>query len=93
MPPDEPSSEEQIEQLPEDNDTPFSPADPPRDPDAEADDDRQLEETRVDDTHPVTDTDIDQDEMYDAGLAEASGEIEPNAGSDVVGYTPPDDQP
>lgn len=89
MPPDEPNDEERIEQLPEDGETPFQPAEPPRDPDAEADDDRQEAETHFDDTRPETDTNVQAEEAYDAGLADASGTEEPNAGSDVVNYHPP----
>ena len=45
--------------LPEDNDTPFSEPD-------EASDDKRV------DTHPSTDTDMDEHEKYDAGTETAS---------------------
>lgn len=85
MQPDEPNDEERLEQLPEDDETPFSPADPSRDPGAEADDDRQVEET-LDDTHPDTDTDVQREGVYDEGLAGETGASEPNAGNSVVDY-------
>ena len=91
MPPDT-SDEERQEQLPEDNQTPFTPADPSRDPDAEPDSVRQVEEDKVPEDHPVFDnaSDIDFQEAYDAGTAAAAEAAEPNAGDAVVGYTPPD---
>lgn len=88
MPPDEPTDEERLEQLPEDGQTPFNEASPSRDPDAEADDDRQIE-ARIDDTHPATDDGVELDEYYQEGLESAADASEPNAGNAVVGYTPP----
>ena len=46
-------------QLPNDDDTPFSPPDGVQD--------------RVDDTHPITDSKMDAHEHYDAGLEAATG--------------------
>ncbi|MDB5169021.1 MAG: hypothetical protein JWO41_377 [Candidatus Saccharibacteria bacterium] len=63
MQPDEPNEEEKLEELPEDNGTPFSP------PDDAAD--------KLDDTHPVTDTNIDPQEVYDEGLPGAAEAKEP----------------
>jgi len=88
MPPDEPNDEERLEQLPQDGQTPFSPADPARDPDADAGDERQIEET-IDSTHPDTDDGIELDELYQDGLEASAGASEPNAGNAVTGYTPP----
>lgn len=96
MLPDEPTDEERQQQLPEDNQTPFRPADPApdptggvtNDPAAQASSDGQL-----DDTHPVTDTNVQPEEQYDAGVAGAAGAQEPNAGNTVTGYTPPAGQP
>ncbi|HEX7368262.1 MAG TPA: hypothetical protein VF261_01235 [Candidatus Saccharimonadales bacterium] len=85
MPPDEPNEEERLEQLPEDGQTPFSPADPLRGPDAGGDDDRQAAE-KLDDTHPDTDTDIQQEDVYEQGVPGAAGVSEPNAGNTVVDY-------
>ena len=91
MPPDT-TDEERQEQLPEDSQTPFNPADPPRDDTAEPDSDRALDASRIDDTHQVTDSgsDIDSHELYDEGVSGAVEASEPNAGSAVLGYTPPD---
>jgi hypothetical protein len=85
MPPDEPNDEERIEELPEDNQTPFSPAAPSRDVDLEADDRSQMDQ-QLDSTHPVTDTNIEREELYDEGLAGAAEASEPNAGNTVVNY-------
>jgi len=87
MQPDEPNDEERLEQLPEDGQTPFSPADAARDPDADPDDERQIEE-KIDDTHPSTDDSVQPEEVYEGGLASAAGASEPNAGNSVVGYAP-----
>ena len=89
MPPDEPNEEEQLEELPEDDGTPFNPApDLERDPDTEPDDERQAEET-LDPTHPATDSNIEIDELYQQGLSSAAGASEPNAGDTVEGYHKP----
>jgi hypothetical protein len=90
MPPDT-TDEERQEQLPEDNQTPFTPADPSRDEAAEPDAVRQ-QENQLDDTHPATDsgTDIDADELYDEGISGAAEASEPNAGDAVVNFTPPE---
>lgn len=90
MPPDEPNEEEQIEQLPEDNQTPFSPADSPRDPDADPDDPRQTDET-LDSTHPITDTGIEPEGVYEEGVAGEANASEPNAGNAVVDYRKPEE--
>lgn len=90
MPPDEPTDEERLKELPQDNGTPFRPADPSRDDTAALDDDIQADDNKLDDTHPITDTDIDQQELYDEGLPGATEAHEPNPGDAVTNYTPPD---
>jgi hypothetical protein len=70
MPPDEPNDEERQEELPEDNGTPFQPASPTRDDTKPADDYSQGQP--ADDTHPVTDTDVDDQELYDEGIESTS---------------------
>ncbi|HET9098256.1 MAG TPA: hypothetical protein VFN51_01420 [Candidatus Saccharimonadales bacterium] len=87
MLPDEPDNEEAQEKLPEDYDTPFRPADPTRETDLEADDDAQPAKG-TDDTRPETDSDVQKEELYDAGIAKASSIDDPKNGG-VVGYTPP----
>lgn len=78
MPPDEPNDEERLEELPEDNETPFQPAA------------QRAGAPTVDDTHPDTDTDIDKQELYDAGkAAAASGADEPHDDTTVVNYEDP----
>lgn len=92
MLPDEPTDEERQEELPQDNSTPFQPAAPApdaaggvvNDPIAQAGGDGVL-----DDTHPATDTNVQPEEQYDEGVAGAAEAEEPNAGDNVVGYTPP----
>lgn len=85
MLPDEPNEEERQEQLPEDGATPFSPADPPQDDSAASDDDQPMAED-LDSTHPLTDTDLQPEDIYENGVAGAAGATEPNAGDAVVGY-------
>lgn len=63
--PDEPTDEERKEELAEDFDTPFRPAD-----------DVPGSGT-VDDTHPNTDTNVDPDEQYQEGVREAAEAPEP----------------
>lgn len=93
MPPFEPNEEERLEELPQDNGTPFQPAGPTRDDTGAADDDDlQADDNKLDDTHPITDTDIDLQELYDEGLPGATEAHEPNAGDDVVSYHKPDDK-
>ena len=91
MLPDEPTDEERLQELPEDHETPFRPADPTRNPDTEADDDSQPQKP-LDDTHPSTDSNIQREELYDEGISGAAEATEPNAGDNVAKYdTPPKD--
>jgi hypothetical protein len=95
MQPDEPNDEERLEELPGDSgQTPFRPADPPRDDTLPPDDSGQPGATSraaSDDTHPDGDTDVDRQELYDAGEASAAaGADEPHDDTTVTGYNPPD---
>lgn len=94
MPPDEPNDEERLEELPQDNgQTPFQPAAPSRDDSLPPDDAGQPvgDDAQLGDTHPDTDTDIDRQELYDAGESTvASGADEPHDDPTVVDYQPPD---
>lgn len=75
QPIDEPNDEERQEKLPGDYSTPFSPP-------------GGINDT-TDDTHPDSDTDVDVQEHYDAGITAASGADDPgNRG--ILGYSPPD---
>lgn len=85
MSPDEPTDEDKLEQLPDDGKTPFSLPAPPRDPAVPPDDSRQTD-AALDDTHPSTDTDIQQEEVYEEGKAAAAEASEPNAGNSVINY-------
>jgi hypothetical protein len=70
----EPNDEEKQEQLPNDYSTPFSPP-------------SGIQDT-TDDTHPDADTDLDEQERYDAGISAASGADDPGSRG-VLGYSPP----
>lgn len=73
MLPDEPSDEEALQELPQDGDTPFTPAhDVADNPDAQDPLDR-VERHKFDDTHPSTDDKLDSQELYDEGPGEAAG--------------------
>jgi hypothetical protein len=88
--PDDPVDEDRLEELPEDNQTPFRPADPSTDDSVPLDDVSQAQASTLDDTHPVTDTNIDPQEQYDEGVSGAAEANEPNAGDAVVRYDKPD---
>lgn len=90
MPPDVPSAEEQLEPLPQDNQAPFQPADPPRDEELPPDSSAQPTAPH-DATHPVTDSDVDNQEAYDAGMDVATNNEEPNSDNSIVGYEKPHD--
>ena len=105
LPPDDPNDEERQEELPEDGQTPFSQPDPVSADPAASDDDDQLVTTEdetvgidggsqpstLDDTHPVTDSDVEEEDVYDEGISGAANAEEPNAGNAVVGYNPDED--
>ncbi len=74
MPPDEPNEEERLEQLPQDYETPFQPPDS-----NEARD-------NLDDTHPATDTNIQQEEVYDEGVSGAAETTDSGTDSGVADY-------
>lgn len=77
----------QIQPLPQDNGTPFS---PPTDPIDDASEELAIrtQAGQLDPTHQVTDTNVDSHQRYDEGLSGAAEASEPNAGDAVVGYTP-----
>lgn len=87
----EPGDEERLEQLPGDEGTPFNPADDSSD-DPTLDDAQQAGQLSLDDTHQVTDTELDDHEVYDEGYSGAAEASEPNAGNAVTGYDPEQDQ-
>lgn len=63
MPPDEPDSEENEEELPQDYATPFSlPSD-------QLNTNTKRPERNIDSTHPSTDTGMQLEELYDQGLS------------------------
>jgi hypothetical protein len=63
MLPDEPTDEERLEELNQDNETPFRPADPNPSPTGGTD---------IPDDHPQTDTNMDLTEQYDEGISGAA---------------------
>ena len=85
LPPDEPNDEEKLEELPEDYDTPAS---PPAEAWVSIDDDegRPLRRPALDPTHPITDADIEDEDVYEGGVSGAAGAEEPNAGDTVISY-------
>jgi hypothetical protein len=88
MPPDEPNEEEELEELPEDGQTPFRPANDQRTDPNDQNLDREIEDSHPDDTRPDFDTDVDKTEIYQDGLSAD----EPNAGNTVEGYDPDKDR-
>ena len=94
LPPDEPNEEEALEKEDQDGETPFRPADPGdvRTDASDHDLGREAAEARLDDTHPDTDAELDDQELYDAGISSAADSEEPNAGNTVEGYDPEQDQ-
>lgn len=88
MPPDEPNKEERLEKEEQDYDTPFHPADA-NPPDATGDDRRVERSSEPDSTYPQGDSNVQKEELYDAGNGAAMGvPEEPNAGNAVVNYHP-----
>jgi hypothetical protein len=86
MPPTEPNEEEKLQELPQDNQTPFSPAVPPRDA---APADAAQPAPSLDPTHPSTDTNIQPEEVYEAGMPAAAEASEPNPNQAVIAETDP----
>ena len=69
VPADDRVDDSTIDPLPEDNQTPFSPADPSLD--------AQDTNEPLDSTHPATDSGIQPEEVYEAGLDDAAEATEP----------------
>lgn len=88
LPIDEPNDEEELEQEVNDFDTPFSPPDEKR-VDIEDWDEELGTRFDLDPTHPITDTNIELEELYDEGISGAAEASEPNAGDAVIGYKRP----
>ncbi|HVS58119.1 MAG TPA: hypothetical protein VHD60_00045 [Candidatus Saccharimonadales bacterium] len=88
MPPDEPTDEERLEQEAQDYDTPFHPADP-NPPDTAGDESRTERAAEPGSTYPQGDSNVQKEELYDAGEGAAMGVPEvPNVGNAVTDYTP-----
>lgn len=88
MLPDEPTDEERLEALPEDNETPFRPAGPAP-AEATTSGDSSADDNKLPDDHPATDTNIQPEELYDEGVSGAAEASEPNVNNTVIGYTSP----
>ena len=84
MPPDEPNDEERLEELPEDNGTPFG---LPDDLNSEPDDEPK---SVIDSTHPATDTGVQPEEVYEEGISGAAEINESSTGHTILGYEKPD---
>jgi hypothetical protein len=78
-----PNSEENLEKLPEDNDTPAAPAQFNTNPDNTT--------LPLGSSHPSQDSKLDDTEALDAGLDAASGATPPQP-SDVLDYEPHQDE-
>ena len=78
--------------MPEDGETPFRPAEDDGGDAADEEEIREATSEPLDDTHQVTDSDLQPEEEYDEGLSGAAEADEPNAGNAVVGYDPAKDQ-
>ena len=87
MPPNEPNEEEQLEQLPDDYDTPFSAPYEAKDVIAGPDGEWYVTD-KLGATHPATDSGLQLEELYDEGLSGAAEASEPNGDDMVVGYSP-----
>lgn len=92
MQPNEPTQEERLEELPEDNGTPFQPADPnPSATGSTTDPLVASEGAELPIDHPSTDASVDSAELYDEGVSGAV-EVEDTSGqSAVADFTPPDE--
>lgn len=91
MPPDEPTDEERIEELPEDHQTPFNPAASTNADDQDGDSDWDGTPAAAA-QHPDTDSNMDIDQVYDEGIVDASQQpVDDLTRDNVTGYTPPDD--
>lgn len=92
MQPDEPTEEERAEQLNQDGQTPFQPADPnPSATGNTTDPIVQAGASNLPDDHPATDTNIDSTELYDEGVAGAAEVEDDSAESAVTDYDPEKD--
>lgn len=91
MPPDEPTDEERLQELPEDNETPFQPADP--NPSATGNTTDPVVASAggsdIPDDHPQTDSNIEAPELYDEGISGAAETEDTSGQSAVVDFTPP----
>lgn len=83
----EPNEEERQERVPGEGGAPFGAADDVLG-DPVLDEDQRNASVVLDDTHPVTDTDIEDGDVYDEGYAGAANASEPNAGNAVRDYDP-----
>lgn len=90
MQPDEPNQEERLEQLPQDGQTPFQPADPNPSVTGSSDPITQdITSADLPTDHPATDADLDSHELYDEGVSGAT-EVEDNSGQTAVTDFNPD---
>ncbi|HXR49779.1 MAG TPA: hypothetical protein VN778_02010 [Verrucomicrobiae bacterium] len=87
LPPDEPDEEEKLEEEPNDFDTPFSlPAE--REVDIADASGKTRRRPDLESTHPATDSNLQDEELYDEGLSGAAEVSEPNPNDAVIAYHP-----
>lgn len=90
MPPDEPNEEEQMEELPEDQQTPFEPVRPDGTTGPAVDPDARLKS--IDNTHPSTDSGLQAEEIYDEGLGNAANSTQPGSSAGSTSSAEPTDE-
>jgi hypothetical protein len=91
--PDESINEDRIEQLPQDGETPFQPADPnPSTTGNTTDPLVQGTDTELPDDHPATDASMDETELYDEGISGAAEVEDQSNQSAVTGLVSEDDE-
>jgi hypothetical protein len=92
MPPDEPTDEERMQELAQDQQTPFQPADPNPSPVGNTTDPQAASgDAGIPVDHPTTDANIDSTELYDEGVSGAAEVEDRSAQSSVVDYNPDED--
>lgn len=92
MPPDEPTDEERLQELPQDNKTPFQPADPNPGMTANTTDPVVASGgSPLPDDHPQTDTNIDSHELYDEGISGAAETEDTSQQSATTDFTAADE--
>jgi len=77
MPPDEPTEEERLQELAEDNGTPFQPA---------------SDDAGIPSDHPATDTNIDSTELYNEGVSGVAEVEDRTHETGIADYDPEEEE-